>query len=165
MVGMTTFLVDGMPVAAFARERRVALTYQEFPVQLIRAFISAEDKTFFTHGGLDYPGIASAVLRNWRNRGSDKRPIGASTITQQVAKNLLSTHKETLDNIAQALLIREVLDANEVRLLMEGKPLPEKPRTPPTVPPQAAPAADPKVVRPEMRPAPGFTRGDSPAKA
>jgi cell division protease FtsH len=81
------------------------------------------------------------------------------------AKNLLSTHKETLDNIAQALLIREVLDANEVRLLMEGKPLPEKPRTPPTVPPQAAPAADPKVVRPEMRPAPGFTRGDSPAKA
>jgi cell division protease FtsH len=83
----------------------------------------------------------------------------------EAAKNLLSTHKETLDNIAQALLIREVLDANEVKLLMEGKPLPEKPRTPPTVPPQAAPAADPKVVRPEMRPAPGFTRGDSPAKA
>ena len=83
----------------------------------------------------------------------------------EAAKNLLSTHKETLDNIAQALLIREVLDANEVRLLMEGKPLPEKPRTPPTVPPQGAPAADPKVVRPEMRPAPGFTRGDSPAKA
>jgi cell division protease FtsH len=83
----------------------------------------------------------------------------------EAAKSLLSTHKETLDNIAQALLIREVLDANEVRLLMEGKPLPEKPRTPPTVPPQAAPAADPKVVRPEMRPAPGFTRGDSPAKA
>jgi len=83
----------------------------------------------------------------------------------EAAKSLLSTHKETLDNIAQALLIREVLDANEVRLLMEGKPLPEKPRTPPTVPPQGAPAADPKVVRPEMRPAPGFTRGDSPAKA
>jgi cell division protease FtsH len=82
------------------------------------------------------------------------------------AKNLLSTHKETLDNIAQALLVREVLDANEVRLLMEGKPLPEKPRTPPTPPPTAAaPATDPKVVRPEMRPAPGFTRGDSPAKA
>ena len=82
------------------------------------------------------------------------------------AKNLLSTHKETLDNIAQALLVREVLDANEVRLLMEGKPLPEKPRTPPTAPPTAtAPAADPKVVRPEMRPAPGFTHGDSPAKA
>jgi len=50
--------------------------------------------------------------------------------------------------------------------LMEGKPLPDKPRTPPTPPPTAAaPATDPKVVRPEMRPAPGFTRGDSPAKA
>ena len=84
----------------------------------------------------------------------------------EAAKKLLSTHTETLDNIAQALLVREVLDANEVKLLMEGKPLPEKPRTPPTTPPTAAaPAADPKVVRPEMRPAPGFTRGDSPAKA
>jgi hypothetical protein len=48
---------------------------------------------------------------------------------------------------------------------MEGKTLPEKPRTPPNPPPQAAPSADPKVVRPELRPAPGFTRGDSPAKA
>ncbi len=82
------------------------------------------------------------------------------------AKNILNSNKETLDRIAQALLVREVLDANEVKLLMEGKPLPEKPRTPPTPPPTAAaPAADPKVVRPEMRPAPGFTRGDSPAKA
>jgi cell division protease FtsH len=82
------------------------------------------------------------------------------------AKNILSTNKETLARIALALLEREVLDANEVKLLMEGKPLPEKPRTPPPPPPTAAaPAADPKVVRPEMRPAPGFTRGDSPAKA
>ncbi|HUL33406.1 MAG TPA: ATP-dependent zinc metalloprotease FtsH [Candidatus Eisenbacteria bacterium] len=82
------------------------------------------------------------------------------------AKRILSTHKETLDRVAQALLEREVLDANEVKLLLEGKPLPEKPRTPPTTPPTAsAPAADPKVVRPEMRPAPGFTHGDSPAKA
>jgi hypothetical protein len=52
-----------------------------------------------------------------------------------------------------------------VKLLMENKPLPEKPRTPPTPPPQAAPSADPKVVRPELRPAPGFTRGENPAKA
>src|SRR5215475_4775457 len=84
----------------------------------------------------------------------------------ETAKNLLNTNKDTLDRIALALLEREVLDANEVKLLMEGKPLPEKPRTPPTPPPTAAaPATDPKVVRPEMRPAPGFTRGDSPAKA
>jgi cell division protease FtsH len=80
------------------------------------------------------------------------------------AKNLLSNHRETLERIAQALLEREVIDALEVKMLMEGKPLPEKPRTPP---PQAppAPSTDPKVVRPELRPAPGFTRGENPAKA
>jgi len=81
------------------------------------------------------------------------------------AKNLLSNNRDTLERIAQALLEREVIDANEVKLLMEGKPLPEKPRTPPTIPPQAAPSSDPKLVRPELRPAPGFTRGENPAKA
>jgi cell division protease FtsH len=81
------------------------------------------------------------------------------------AKKILDTNRDTLDRIAKALLVREVLDANEVKLLMENKELPEKPRTPPTPPPQGATTADPKVVRPELRPAPGFTRGDSPAKA
>jgi cell division protease FtsH len=81
------------------------------------------------------------------------------------ARALLSNHRDTLEHVALALLEREVLDANEVKLLMEGKPLPEKQRTPPTPPPQGAPSTDPKVVRPELRPAPGFTRGDSPAKA
>src|SRR5256885_3683581 len=81
------------------------------------------------------------------------------------ARKLLDSNRETLESIAKALLDREVLDANEVKLLMEGKDLPEKPRTPPTPPPQGATSADPKVVRPELRPAPGFTRGDSPAKA
>jgi cell division protease FtsH len=81
------------------------------------------------------------------------------------AKAILGNNREVLERIAQALLEREVIDANEVKLLMEGKPLPEKPRTPPTPPPQAAPSTDPKVVRPELRPAPGFTRGENPAKA
>jgi len=80
------------------------------------------------------------------------------------AQRIVQANRDTLDRIAQALLEREVIDANEVKMLMEGKPLPEKPRTPPTTPPQAAPGTDPKVVRPELRPAPGFTR-DSPAKA
>jgi cell division protease FtsH len=83
----------------------------------------------------------------------------------EAAKALLVKNRETLERVALALLEREVIDANEVKLLMEGKPLPDKPRTPPTPPPQAAPGTDPKVVRPELRPAPGFTRGDSPAKA
>ncbi len=80
------------------------------------------------------------------------------------AKRILSGNRETLERIAQALLEREVIDALEVKMLMEGKPLPEKPRTPPP-PTQAAPSTDPKVVRPELRPAPGFTRGENPAKA
>src|SRR5213082_1766138 len=81
------------------------------------------------------------------------------------AKNILGKNRDILERIAQALLEREVIDANEVKLLMEGKPLPDKPRTPPTPPPQAAPSTDPKAVRPELRPAPGFTRGENPAKA
>jgi cell division protease FtsH len=81
------------------------------------------------------------------------------------ARSIVESNRGTLESIAQALLVREVLDANEVKMLMEGKTLPDKPRTPPTPPPQAAPGTDPKVVRPELRPAPGFTRGDSPAKA
>ncbi|HEV2195168.1 MAG TPA: ATP-dependent zinc metalloprotease FtsH [Candidatus Acidoferrum sp.] len=80
------------------------------------------------------------------------------------ARKILSSNRDVLERIAQALLEREVIDAAEVKLLMEGKPLPEKPRTPP---PQAppAPSVDPKAVRPELRPAPGFTRGENPAKA
>ena len=81
------------------------------------------------------------------------------------ARNILNTNRDTLERIAQALLEREVIDAAEVKLIMENKPLPEKPRTPPTAPP--APAAEPKPAagRPELRPAPGFTRGENPAKA
>jgi cell division protease FtsH len=82
----------------------------------------------------------------------------------EAAKKLLSNNRDTLESIALALLEREVIDANEVKLLMEGKPLPEK-LPPPPPPQQAAPSTDPKVVRPELRPAPGFTRGENPAKA
>ncbi len=79
------------------------------------------------------------------------------------ARGLLSDNRDVLERIAQALLEREVIDAAEVKLLMEGKPLPEKLRTPPQAPP--APSVEPKPVRPELRPAPGFTRGENPAKA
>ena len=82
----------------------------------------------------------------------------------ETATKILSSNRETLERIAQALLEREVLDANEIKLLLEGKPLPEKIQPPPPAAPPA-PAADPKLVRPELRPAPGFTRGDNPAKA
>ena len=95
----------------------------------------------------------------------DKEVRRIVSTAYEKARTILGTHRDTLERIAQALLDREVLDANEVKMLIEGTPLPEKPATPPATPPQAAPGTDPKVVRPELRPAPGFTRGDSPAKA
>ena len=77
---------NGMPVYSYARERRVQLSFDEYPKLLVAAYLSAEDKTFFSHHGVDYPGIVSAMIDNLR---SSKRSRGASTITQQVAKNLL----------------------------------------------------------------------------
>ena len=81
--------IDGTPVHSFARERRIQLAFDEYPPLLIQAFISAEDKTFFSHGGIDYPGLAGAVIDYVRKIGSGRRAKGGSTITQQVAKNLL----------------------------------------------------------------------------
>ena len=81
---------DGDPVQTFARERRVELSYDEFPPMLVQAFISAEDKTFFKHHGIDYTGLIGAVgdyaAKSITGGG---RARGGSTITQQVAKYLL----------------------------------------------------------------------------
>jgi cell division protease FtsH len=76
------------------------------------------------------------------------------------ARNILENNRETLERIAQALLEREVLDAVELKLLLENKPLPEKVRPAPPSPPQPLPGAEPKAApRPELRPAPGFSKG------
>jgi penicillin-binding protein 1A len=82
--------INGEPFHSYARERRVQLEYADFPPMLIRAYLSAEDKTFFSHGGIDYLGVVSAVFDNITSSG---RSRGASTITQQVAKNLLLTNE------------------------------------------------------------------------
>ncbi len=81
--------IDGEIVHSYARERRVQLQYGDFPKPLINAFLSAEDKTFFSHGGVDLFGTLNAVADYARKYGSDERAVGGSTITQQVAKNLL----------------------------------------------------------------------------
>ena len=82
--------INGEPFHSYARERRVQLDYADFKPLLIRSYLSAEDKTFFSHGGIDYLGILSAVFDNVFSSG---RSRGASTITQQVAKNLLLTNE------------------------------------------------------------------------
>jgi len=76
------------------------------------------------------------------------------------ARNILENNRDTLERIAAALLEREVLDAVELKLLLENKPLPEKVRPAPPSPPQPLPGAEPKAApRPELRPAPGFSKG------
>ncbi len=78
---------DGRLLAEYAIEKRVFVPISAIPEPVKLAFIAAEDKTFYTHPGIDFPGIGAAMLTNIRNYGSGRRPIGASTITQQVAKN------------------------------------------------------------------------------
>ncbi len=81
------------------------------------------------------------------------------------ARNILETHRDALERVAQALLDREVLDAIELKLLIEGKPLPEKvrPVPPPSAPP--VPGKEPQLLRPEPRPIPGLAKGEKPAPA
>jgi cell division protease FtsH len=82
------------------------------------------------------------------------------------ARATIQNNRDALERIAQALLDREVLEASEIKLLIEGKPLPEKTRLAPPSPPQPVPAGEPKgAPRPELRPAPGFTKGQKPAPA
>jgi penicillin-binding protein 1A len=80
---------NGVPTHSFARERRVQLDYEEFPPLLVRAFLAAEDRTFFEHGGVDYTGLVGAVVDYVSKLGSGERARGGSTITQQVAKMVL----------------------------------------------------------------------------
>ena len=96
---------DGALVAEYARERRLYLPIQAIPKLVLNAFIAAEDKSFYEHGGLDFSGIARAGMLYVQNYGSSRRPQGASTITQQVAKNFLLTNEVSLDRkIKEALL-------------------------------------------------------------
>jgi penicillin-binding protein 1A len=81
---------DGTPLRSYARDRRVELSFEEYPKLMVGAFLSAEDKTFFEHSGVDYPGLVRAA---WQGLTSGETPRGTSTITQQVAKNLLLTNE------------------------------------------------------------------------
>jgi cell division protease FtsH len=82
------------------------------------------------------------------------------TAAYERGQSIITSNRDVLERIAAALLEREVLDANELKLLLEGKPLPERVPPPPSQPPQPLPTAEPRPSpRPELRPAPGFTKG------
>lgn len=94
---------DGSLVAEYARERRLFLPIQAIPVVVRDAFLSAEDSSFYAHTGLDPQAIVRAALNNFRN--PDGRPEGASTITQQVAKNFLLTNEVSYERkVKEAIL-------------------------------------------------------------
>ena len=112
--------INGMPVQSFARERRVELAFDEYPAQLVNAFLSAEDKTFFRHGGIDYPGTAGAVFDYISKAGSGERARGGSTITQQVAKNLLLGDEYSVTRkIKEAFLARRIEAALTKQQILE----------------------------------------------
>ena len=96
---------NGELVADFSKEKRVFVPYNAIPKNVINAFLSAEDKNFFSHPGVDAKGVLRAVINNISNIMASKRLEGASTITQQVAKNFLLTNEVSLNRkIKEAIL-------------------------------------------------------------
>ena len=83
---------NGELVADFSKEKRIFIPYNAIPNKVIYSFLSAEDKNFFSHPGVDAKGVLRATINNISNIISSKRLEGASTITQQVAKNFLLTN-------------------------------------------------------------------------
>ncbi len=96
---------EGELVADFSKEKRIFVPYSSIPKNVINAFLSAEDKNFFSHPGVDAKGVLRAVVNNISNIIYSKRLEGASTITQQVAKNFLLTNEVSINRkIKEAIL-------------------------------------------------------------
>ncbi len=96
---------NGNLVADFSKEKRVFVPFNSIPKNVINAFLSAEDKNFFSHPGVDAKGVMRAVINNISNILSSRRLEGASTITQQVAKNFLLTNEVSINRkIKEAIL-------------------------------------------------------------
>ena len=96
---------DGSLIAEFARERRLYLPIQAVPKLIIEAYLSAEDKNFYKHVGVDPEGLVRAAISNFRNRSAGRRPQGASTITQQVAKNFLVGSEQNYERKIREALV------------------------------------------------------------
>lgn len=96
---------DGRFLAEFAQEKRIFIPISEIPDLVKHAFISAEDQNFYEHKGIDPQAIGRAIIVNIKNRAAGRRPVGASTITQQVAKNFLLTNEVSYERkIREAIL-------------------------------------------------------------
>jgi penicillin-binding protein 1A len=112
--------VDGEIVNSYARERRVQLQFADFPRPLINAYLAAEDKTFWSHGGVDFTGLIGAVFDYVSKIGSGERAKGGSTITQQVAKNILVGDEYSIARkVKEMILARRIEDVLTKQQILE----------------------------------------------
>ena len=119
-VSSRVYASNGEMIAEYAIEKRLFIPYDSIPKPIINAFLSAEDKNFFEHPGIDPKGIIRALINNFRNIINDKRLEGASTITQQVAKNFLLTNEVSLKRkIKEAILAFRIEKAYSKERILE----------------------------------------------
>jgi penicillin-binding protein 1A len=119
-VSSRVYANNGDLIAEYAIEKRLFIPYDAIPAPIINAFLSAEDKNFFDHPGIDPRGIIRAVINNFKNIINDKRLEGASTITQQVAKNFLLTNEVSLKRkIKEAILAFRIEKAYSKERILE----------------------------------------------
>ena len=107
-------------IAEYALEKRLFIPYESIPEKVVSAFLSAEDKNFFSHPGIDAKGILRAVIKNIKNISQNKRLEGASTITQQVAKNFLLTNEVSMKRkVKEAILAFRIERAYKKERILE----------------------------------------------
>ena len=111
---------DGRLLAEYALEKRVFVPVDAIPGRVVEAFLAAEDKSFFDHGGIDVRGVARAAIANLKGMGGKRRPVGGSTITQQVAKNFLLSSEVTLERkVKEAILALRIERALSKQRILE----------------------------------------------
>lgn len=102
---------DGTLIGEFSQERRIYVSYDQIPPIVVQAFLAAEDRNFFRHGGIDVSGVGRAMFKNVFNAVSGRRLEGGSTITQQVAKNILLTNESSLNRKVKEAVLASRLEA------------------------------------------------------
>tara|TARA_A100001011_G_scaffold349840_1_gene388712 strand:+ start:467 stop:2821 length:2355 start_codon:yes stop_codon:yes gene_type:complete len=111
---------DGKLIAEYSLEKRLFIPYESIPNKIVNSFLSAEDKNFFKHPGIDAKGIIRATIKNIKNITGNKRLEGASTITQQVAKNFLLTNEVSLKRkVKEAILAFRIERAYSKERILE----------------------------------------------
>ncbi len=111
---------NGKLIAEYAIEKRLFIPYESIPKKIVNSFLSAEDKNFFAHPGVDAKGIVRAFIKNLRNIKENRRLEGASTITQQIAKNFLLTNEVSYKRkIKEAILAFRIERAYSKERILE----------------------------------------------